>query len=93
MSRYILINKKNFQYKGGQKMKGGPKKLLQDERVREEIDKHKWLESEKAGYDIGFEKAAEDWISRYADEWEQTNSKRENKRYKRSKPRGKDYSE
>jgi len=54
----------------------GSKKLLKDQRVRKEIDKHKWIESEKAGYDIGFEKAAEDWISRYADEWEQRHSEK-----------------
>ena len=28
---------------------------------REEILKHKWIESEKAGADIGFEKALLDW--------------------------------
>ena len=28
---------------------------------REEILKHKWIESEKAGKDIGFEKALLDW--------------------------------
>ena len=29
---------------------------------REEILKHKWIESEKAGHDIGFERALTDWI-------------------------------
>ena len=29
---------------------------------REEILRHKWIESEKAGHDIGFEKALLDWI-------------------------------
>ena len=28
---------------------------------REEILRHKWIESEKAGYDIGFERALLDW--------------------------------
>jgi hypothetical protein len=45
--------------------------LLKNKAVIEEINKHKWIESQKAGYDIGFEKAAEDWIGRFADEWEQ----------------------
>jgi hypothetical protein len=36
---------------------------------REEILKHKWLESEKAGYDIGFERALTDWIVRYRSPW------------------------
>ena len=36
---------------------------------REEILKHKWLESEKAGYDIGFERALLDWIRKHRDKW------------------------
>ena len=36
---------------------------------REEILKHKWIESEKAGKDIGFEKALLDWIVKYRSSW------------------------
>ena len=36
---------------------------------REEILKHKWIESEKAGYDIGFERALTDWIVNYRSKW------------------------
>ena len=36
---------------------------------REEILKHKWIESEKAGADIGFEKALLDWIVKYRFSW------------------------
>ena len=36
---------------------------------REEILKHKWLESEKVGHDIGFEKALLDWIVKYRSAW------------------------
>lgn len=36
---------------------------------REEILKHKWIESEKAGQDIGFERALTDWIVRYRTKW------------------------
>ena len=36
---------------------------------REEILRHKWIESEKAGHDIGFEQALTDWIIRYRAEW------------------------
>ena len=36
---------------------------------REEILKHKWIESEKAGHDIGFERALTDWIVRYRAQW------------------------
>lgn len=36
---------------------------------REEILKHKWIESEKAGADIGFEKALLDWIMKHRSNW------------------------
>ena len=36
---------------------------------REEILKHKWLESEKAGYDIGFERELTDWIVKHRSKW------------------------
>ena len=36
---------------------------------KEEILKHKWLESEKAGRDIGFEKALTDWIVKHRAAW------------------------
>ncbi len=31
--------------------------------------KHKWIESEKAGKDIGFEKALLDWIVKHRSNW------------------------
>ena len=36
---------------------------------REEILRHKWLESERLGYDIGFERALLDWIRKHRDAW------------------------
>jgi len=42
---------------------------------REEIMKHKWIESEKAGLDIGFEKALLDWIQNYRKKWIQEQEK------------------
>lgn len=36
---------------------------------REEILKHKWLESQKAGHDIGFERALTDWIVKHRSKW------------------------
>ena len=36
---------------------------------REEILKHKWIESEKVGYDIGFERALTDWIIKHRSKW------------------------
>jgi hypothetical protein len=45
---------------------------------REEVMKHKWIESEKAGTDIGFERALFDWIVKYRSSWR-------NKRMKEAK--------
>ncbi|MBI1841180.1 MAG: DUF4032 domain-containing protein [Verrucomicrobia bacterium] len=39
---------------------------------REEILRHKWLESEKAGHDIGFERALTDWIVNHRPHWRRT---------------------
>ncbi len=36
---------------------------------REEILRHKWIESEKAGHDIGFEQALTDWIVKHRSKW------------------------
>ena len=43
--------------------------LLKDDRVQQEVNRHRWLESEKAGTDIGFDKAAADWLTRFSDGW------------------------
>jgi len=45
------------------------RKLLRNRKVIAEINRHKWLESEIAGYDIGFEVAAEDWLKKHATAW------------------------
>lgn len=47
------------------------------QRELNEILKHKWIESEKMGKDIGFEKALMDWILKYRDDW-----RRDHKLYK-----------
>jgi hypothetical protein len=36
---------------------------------RAEILKHKWIQSEKVGYDIGFEQALTEWIINYRSGW------------------------
>lgn len=36
---------------------------------RDEILRHKWFESEKAGYDIGFERALADWVVKHRTKW------------------------
>lgn len=45
------------------------KELLRDKRVIEEINKHLWIESQKAGYSIGFERASDEWLRLHASEW------------------------
>ena len=40
-----------------------------------EISKHKWLESEKVGYDIGFESAQESWDKNHAQNWRKSKRK------------------
>ena len=37
--------------------------------IIEEINKYKWIESEKAGYDIGSNRAAFEWIDKHYDNW------------------------
>jgi hypothetical protein len=46
------------------------KKFMEE---RNEILKHKWLESEKAGHDIGFEKALLDWVFNHREKWRNKN--------------------
>ncbi len=45
------------------------KEVLKDKRVIEEINKHLWIESQKAGYNIGFERAMDEWLRLYAEGW------------------------
>ena len=37
--------------------------------LKNEIEKHKWIESEKIGRDVGFEHALTDWISKHRVSW------------------------
>ena len=37
--------------------------------MKHEVEKHKWLESEKVGYDIGFERALVDWMLKHRKAW------------------------
>jgi len=37
--------------------------------LQEEIDRHKWIESEKAGRDIGWHRAAGEWWERHFPGW------------------------
>ena len=44
---------------------------------RAEILRHKWIESQKAGHDIGFEKALLDWVVNYRAGWRAQHQKQE----------------
>ena len=48
-------------------------KLLSDKRVIAEIERHLWIESEKAGYDIGYERAKEEWLRDFSGAWMKQN--------------------
>ncbi|MBM3858345.1 MAG: hypothetical protein FJ395_01695 [Verrucomicrobia bacterium] len=37
----------------------------------EEINKYKWIESEKFGRDIGMERAAREWMAKHFPDWKQ----------------------
>ena len=41
--------------------------------IRNEILTHKWIESEKVRFDIGFEKALIDWNIKHHNIWVETN--------------------
>lgn len=41
----------------------------ENQEVIEEIERHKWIESEKKGYDVGEYWAAIEWIFRYYETW------------------------
>ena len=45
---------------------------------RDEILRHKWIESEKAGYDIGFDKALMEWVVRYRKDWMRSRKQQSN---------------
>ena len=45
---------------------------------RDEILKHKWIESEKVGYDIGFERALTDWNIKHRSKWRKSRQTQSN---------------
>lgn len=54
---------------------------------KDEILRHKWIESEKVGYDIGFEKALIDWMLRHRSCWlERRREEREARSAQRVRP-------
>ena len=51
----------------------------QFEAERQEILKHKWYESEKAGHDVGFGRALIDWTIKFKTKWLKDRKKQANK--------------
>ena len=41
--------------------------------MRREIMQHKWVESQKAGTDIGYESASKDWELKHSENWLKSN--------------------
>jgi len=44
---------------------------------REEIRRYKWIESQKAGHDIGFEAALLDWVAQHRALWRRSHGHEE----------------
>jgi len=72
----ILITALSLSLFMDNKRHGNMQKNLRDMYVRtlkrfekKEVEKHKWIESEKVGYDIGTQKALEDWNKNHAYLW------------------------
>ena len=63
----MLEHTKNSQNTNGLLKKSSLYREFQAE--REEILKHKWIESEKAGSDVGFEEALMSWIVNHRSKW------------------------
>jgi hypothetical protein len=43
--------------------------ILKSVEVWQEIERYKWIESERLGYDIGLDEAVKQWVRRHADVW------------------------
>ncbi len=42
----------------------------------DQIQKHKWLVSEKEGADVGFDRALTEWVSKHRQGWRQARNKK-----------------
>ena len=63
------------------------RELLKDKRVIEEINRHLWIESQKAGCSIGIERATDEWLRLYAEGWMKYHMPDKYKAYKEKKKR------
>lgn len=71
-----VTNPTGMAVSGKREMSGDSKDMVMNSALyreflaeREEILRHKWIESEKLGYDIGFERALVDWIMNHRSSW------------------------
>ncbi len=61
-------------------------KLLKNKQAVDEINRHRWIESEKAGHDVGFETASMDWLEKFSVAWMQYHMPQRKSPTKTSKP-------
>ncbi|MCK5215884.1 MAG: hypothetical protein KAR05_11100 [Candidatus Omnitrophica bacterium] len=66
------------------------RELLKNKEVIEEINRHLWIESQKAGYSIGIEKATDEWLKMYAEGWMKYHTPEKYKAYKAKNKKGKE---
>jgi hypothetical protein len=59
--------------------------LVNDPEARKEIERYKWIESEKLGQDIGFDRAAKEWIDQYSKAWLKVHTVAEKKPARKAK--------
>jgi hypothetical protein len=64
----------NGERKEARPMRKTDLELLKDAKARQEVERYKWIESEKAGRDIGLERACREWLSKYAAAWRKIHS-------------------
>ncbi len=72
----MMMRPESYAMSGRREMSGDSKDMVMNSALyreflaeREEILRHKWIESEKQGYDIGFERALVDWIMNHRSSW------------------------
>ena len=72
----MMIRPESYAVSDRREMSGDSKDMVMNSALyreflaeREEILRHKWIESEKAGHDIGFERALLDWIVKHRSSW------------------------
>ena len=72
----MMTRPESYRVSGRREMSGDSKDMVMNSALyreflaeREEILRHKWIESEKAGHDIGFERALLDWIVKHRSNW------------------------